>query len=72
MASSQWYSWKEQPMQAMCDSPQLTDPLDAMYLIHKALRAEAGRVEAAVEGLEEGGSFKPFHGVFHRWAMALS
>ena len=42
-----------------------------MHLIHKALRAEAGRVEGAVNALEMGGSFKPFQRAFYRWAMAL-
>lgn len=52
--------------------PQLTTPMDAMYLIHKALRAEVQRVEEAVEHLEVGGSFKPFQRVFYRWALALN
>jgi hypothetical protein len=42
-----------------------------MYLIHKALRAEAGRVKRAVDGLAMGGSFKPFRQAFYRWVMAL-
>lgn len=52
-------------------SPHLERPLDAMYLIHKALRAEAGRVEEAVQQLEIGGSFKPFQRAFYRWVLAL-
>jgi hypothetical protein len=58
-------------MQMTRDSCQLTHPIDAMYLIHKALRTEATRVEDAVDALEMGGSFKPFQRVFYRWAMAL-
>lgn len=58
-------------MQTTTDSSQLTHPIDAMPLIHKALRAEAARVEEAVNMLEMGGSFKPFQGAFYRWAMAL-
>jgi hemerythrin-like domain-containing protein len=58
-------------MQTTMDSRQLTHPIDAMHLIHKALRAEAVRVEEAVDALEMGGSFKPFQRVFYRWAMAL-
>lgn len=50
---------------------QLQHPIDAIYLIHKALRAEAERVEEAVNQLEIGGSFKPFQRAFYRWAMAL-
>jgi hypothetical protein len=53
------------------DSSQLTHPIDAMHLMHRALRAEAARVEEAVNALEVGGSFKPFQPVFYRWAMAL-
>jgi hypothetical protein len=51
---------------------QLDSPIDALYLIHKALRIEAERAEQAVEHLEIGGSFKPFQRVFYRWAMTLS
>lgn len=58
------------PMPAASDT--LQQPLDAMYLIHKALRAEALRVEEAVSHLEVGGSFKPFHRIFYPWALALS
>jgi hemerythrin-like domain-containing protein len=53
------------------DSRQLTHPIDALHLIHKALRAEARRVEEAVDALAMGGSFKPFQRAFYRWAMAL-
>jgi hemerythrin HHE cation binding domain-containing protein len=58
-------------MQTTMDSRQLTHPIDAMHLMHKALRAEAIRVEEAVDALEMGGSFKPFQRAFYRWAMAL-
>ena len=50
---------------------QLHQPIDVMYFIHRALRAEAERVEQAVTRLEIGGSFKPFLPVFYRWATAL-
>jgi hypothetical protein len=58
-------------MQTTMDSRQLTHPIDAMHLIHKALRAEAIRAEEAVDALQMGGSFKPFQRVLYRWAMAL-
>lgn len=58
-------------MPTTTDSSQLTYPIDAMYLIHKALRTEAACVEEAVNALELGGSFKPFQRAFYRWAMAL-
>jgi hemerythrin-like domain-containing protein len=58
-------------MQTTMDSRQLTHPIDAMHLIHKVLRAEAIRVEEAVDALQMGGSFKPFQRAFYRWAMAL-
>jgi hypothetical protein len=58
-------------MQTTMHSRQLTHPIDAMHLIHKVLRAEAIRVEEAVDALEMGGSFKPFQRAFYRWAMAL-
>jgi len=58
-------------MPTTMDSSQLNTPIDALYLMHKALRAEADRVEEAVSQLEMGGSFKPLHRAFYRWAMAL-
>jgi hypothetical protein len=58
-------------MQTPTPSCQINQPIDAMYLIHKALRAEAGRAEEAVNQLQLHGSFKPFQRVFYRWAMAL-
>jgi hypothetical protein len=50
---------------------QLDHPIDVMYLIHKAIRAEARRTRQAAEHLEIGGNFKPFLDDFYRWAMAL-
>ncbi len=58
-------------MEATAALTQIETPIDAMLLIHKALRAEAARVEEAVNQLELGGSFKPFQRVFYRWALAL-
>jgi hemerythrin-like domain-containing protein len=51
---------------------RIDSPIDAMYLIHKALRAEAARVETVVRVLEEGGSLQPFRQAFYRWVMALA
>ncbi len=54
--------------------PELTPldhPIDVMYLIHKAIRAEARLTRRAAEQLEMGGNFKAFLQVFYRWAMAL-
>jgi hypothetical protein len=50
---------------------QLDHPIDVMYLIHKAIRAEARQTRQAAEHLEIGGNFKPFLDDFYRWAMAL-
>jgi len=50
---------------------QLAHPIDVMYLIHKAIRAEARQTRQAAEHLEIGGNFKPFLDDFYRWAMAL-
>jgi hypothetical protein len=50
---------------------QLAHPIDVMYLIHKAMRAEARRTRQAAEHLAIGGSFKPFLDDFYCWAMAL-
>ena len=40
------------------DIPPLASPIDALYLIHNALRTEADRTEQSVEHLEVGNSFK--------------
>jgi len=53
------------------ETTQLDHPIDVMYLIHKAIRAEARRTRQAAEHLEIGGNFKPFMDDFYRWAMAL-
>lgn len=50
---------------------KLESPIDAMYLIHKALRAEAARIEKLVGQLEIGGSLQPFEAAFSHWGKAL-
>jgi hypothetical protein len=42
-----------------------------MFLIHKALRAEAIRTEKAVVDLEDGSSLQSFKLAFNSWATAL-
>lgn len=49
----------------------LESPIDVMHLIHKALRAEAVRVEKVIDQLEEGGTLQPFKRAFYRWVIAL-
>jgi hypothetical protein len=49
----------------------LDHPIDVMYLIHKAIRAEARRTRQAAEQLEIGGNFKTFMNAFYQWATAL-
>ena len=49
----------------------LDHPIDVMYLIHKAIRAEARRTRQAAEQLEIGGNFKSFMNAFYQWATAL-
>jgi hypothetical protein len=53
------------------DITPLEHPIDVMYLIHKAIRAEARHARQAAEHLEIGGNFKPFMDDFYRWAIAL-
>ncbi len=62
-------SMRTEPM--VEDSTTLKSPIDVMYPIHKALRAEAARAEEVVRALDIGGSFQPFAQVFQRWATAL-
>jgi hemerythrin-like domain-containing protein len=52
-------------------STNLEHPIDAMYWIHQALRAEAAHVQQIVEHLEEGGTLEPFRQAFYRWVLAL-
>jgi hypothetical protein len=54
------------------DVTRFESPIDAMWLIHQALRAEAARVEALVSQLQEGGTLQPFRHAFYRWTMALA
>ena len=55
----------------MREVTSLDNPIDVMYLIHKALRAEALRVQGVAETLEEGGTLQNFKLAFNRWATAL-
>lgn len=50
---------------------ELESPIDGMYLIHKALRAEATRAEKLVNQLEEGSALQSFKLSFNSWATAL-
>lgn len=49
----------------------LDQPIDAMYLIHKALRGEADRTVEQAKRLEEGCSLRPFKLAFTAWATAI-
>jgi hemerythrin-like domain-containing protein len=51
---------------------KLDSPIDVMYLIHKALRAEAARVEQLSKRLAVGDSLHPFQEAFQRWGKALA
>ncbi len=50
----------------------LVCPIDSMYLIHKALKSEAARVEEMVRLLEEGDSLQPVRAAFNFWASVLA
>ena len=54
------------------DIAPLASPIDALCLIHNALRTEAERAEQTVEYLEVGSSFKAFQPAFYHWALVLS
>ncbi|MCH8206701.1 MAG: hemerythrin domain-containing protein [Chloroflexi bacterium] len=49
----------------------LGNPVDVMYLIHKALRAEAIRVETLARELGPGDSLQRFKLAFNTWVTAL-
>ncbi len=50
----------------------LEQPIDAMYLIHKALRGEADRTVEQARRLEDGDSFQSFKLAFTAWAAAIT
>ncbi|MDA0263073.1 MAG: hypothetical protein O3A93_02175 [Chloroflexi bacterium] len=49
----------------------LEHPIDAMFLIHKALRGEANRTVEQAKCLETGCSLQPFKLAFTAWATAI-
>ena len=49
----------------------LEQPIDAMYLIHKALRGEADRTVELARSLENGCSLQAFKLAFTAWATAI-
>ena len=49
----------------------LEQPIDAMYLIHKALRGEAGRTVELAKHLKSGCSLQAFKLAFTAWATAI-
>ena len=49
----------------------LDSPIDVMYLIHKALRAQGIRTENEVDNLDDGSSLQAFRLAFNSWATAL-
>ncbi len=49
----------------------LEQPIDAMYLIHKALRGEADRTVEQARRLEDGCSLQSFKLAFTAWAAAI-
>ena len=51
---------------------QLECPIDSMFLIHKALRNEAARVEEMVRTFDHGSSVQPIRAAFNLWAVALA
>ena len=50
---------------------KLESPIDVMYLIHKALTAEAEKVQRMIEEFDLDGSRMTFRPVFNRWATTL-
>lgn len=53
------------------ETTRFESPIDAILLIHKALRTEATHVENMVNNLEIGDSLQPFSLAFYSWATAL-
>jgi hypothetical protein len=57
---------------AVADQMSFDHPIDVMFLIHKALSADAWRTEAIAEHLKIGEDFQSFRHSFHSWIQALS
>ena len=51
---------------------RLDHPIDVMFLIHKALRAEAAKVEEMVRQFDIGHSLQAFRCAFNFWAATLA
>ena len=50
---------------------RLDSPMDAMYLIHQGLRAQAAKVEEMVRSYQPGDSVQPIRCEFNIWTSAL-
>ena len=50
---------------------KLESPIDVMYLIHKALRVEAARVEQMIERFAITDQLQPFREAFQHWEKTL-
>ncbi len=50
---------------------KLDGPIDVMYLLHKAFRAQSARTEQLAAGLEEGGDLQAFMEAFEFWGKQL-
>ena len=53
------------------DITEIDNPIDVMYLMHKAFRAVSMRVEALAAQLENGGDIEAFRVAFNFWGMQL-
>ena len=53
------------------DTAKLDVPIQIMAMIHKALSAEAVRVQQIIEDFQEGDSLQNFRAAFNFWATAL-
>ena len=53
------------------DTAELDAPIQIMAMIHKALSAEAVRVQQIIEDFQEGDSLQNFRAAFNFWATAL-
>ena len=58
-------------MEAGMEVTYLESPIDAMFLIHKALSTEARQVEEMVRRFQEGDSLQAIRMAFNLWAAAL-
>ncbi len=64
--------WRAGSDSELGETTGLRSPIDAMYLIHGALTAEAREAERLVYDTKIGAGVQPFRAIFNEWASVLA